>query len=145
AEVSKELARELAPTTNAYHEIWLDGEKVVDTKSEEKFYGSTYLPRKFKIAVAAPEDNCVDVYTQDNGLIAVVENGEVVGFNILVGGGQGMTNRRADTFATLGAPLGYVKKEHAAEAVRSVVAVFRDEGNRSDRKHARLKYLIDTL
>lgn len=144
ADVTKQLAKELLPATNAYHEIWLDGEKVVDTKQEEKFYGSTYLPRKFKIAVAAPEDNCVDVYTQDTELVGVVENGEVTGFNILVGGGQGMTNRRADTFATLGSPLGYVAKEHAAEAVRTVVAVFRDAGNRSDRKHARLKYLIDT-
>lgn len=142
-EVTKELARELAPATNAYHEIWLDGEKVVDTKKEETFYGSTYLPRKFKLAVAAPGDNCVDVYTQDAGLIAIVKNGEVTGFNLLVGGGQGMTNRRADTFATLASPLGYIEKEHAAEALRTVVALFRDGGNRSDRKHARLKYLIN--
>ena len=144
AKVTQELATELRPATNAYHEIWLDGEKVVDTKQEEKFYGSTYLPRKFKIAVAAPGDNCVDVYTQDAGLIGVVEDGEVQGFNLLVGGGQGMTNRRADTFATLATTLGYVAKDHAAEAVRTVVAIFRDAGNRSDRKHARLKYLIDS-
>ncbi len=143
AKVTHQLAEDLRPTTRAYHEIWLDGEKLVDTKQEEKFYGTNYLPRKFKIAVAAPDDNCVDVYTQDCGLVGVVEDGEVKGFNILVGGGQGMTNRRADTFASLGITLGFVDTELAAEAVRTVVAIFRDYGNRSDRKHARLKYLID--
>ena len=142
AKVTRQLAEELRPATQAYHEIWLDGEKLVDTKHEEKFYGTTYLPRKFKIAVAAPGDNCVDVYTQDCGLVGVVEDGEVKGFNILVGGGQGMTNRRADTFASLAVTLGFVEAEVAAEAVRTVVAIFRDYGNRSDRKHARLKYLL---
>jgi sulfite reductase (ferredoxin) len=141
--VAEELAIALRPATKAYHEIWLDGKKVVTSKEEEPFYGDTYLPRKFKVAVAASNDNCVDVFTQDVGLVAIVKEGRVEGFNLVVGGGQGMTNRRPDTFATLGMNLGFVSAEKVVLAVKSVGAVFRDHGNRSDRKHARLKYLID--
>ncbi len=139
---AREIAEKLRPASAAYHEIWLDQEKVVDTKPEEPFYGTSYLPRKFKTAVACGCDNCVDVYTQDCGLIAVLDGDELVGFNVVVGGGQGMTNRRADTFAALAQPLGFVAPEYGADAVKAVAAVFRDFGNRSDRKHARLKYLL---
>jgi sulfite reductase (ferredoxin) len=141
--VAHDIAVALRPSTKAYHEIWLEGEKVVTTKEEEPFYGATYLPRKFKVAVAASHDNCVDVFTQDVGLVAIVKDGDVEGFNLIVGGGQGMTNRRPDTFAALGQPMGFVSVENGIRAVKSVAAVFRDHGNRSDRKHARLKYLID--
>lgn len=137
---ARKIAEVLRPESKAYHEIWLDQEKVADT--QEPFYGDTYLPRKFKTAVACGCDNCVDVYTQDCGLVAVFEAGVLQGYNVVVGGGQGMTNRQADTFAALAQPLGFVAPEHGAAAVKTVAAVFRDFGNRSDRRHARLKYLL---
>ncbi len=137
------IAEALRPASRAYHEIWLDQEKVADTQvAEEPFYGKAYLPRKFKTAVASGCDNCVDVYTQDCGLIAVFDDNVLVGFNVVVGGGQGMTNGKADTFAALAKPLGFVAPEHAAETVKTVAAVFRDYGNRNDRRHARIKYLL---
>ena len=162
-ELASELSRALEPETGAYHEIWLDGEKVVDgrvidgrtaaeaaaetTPESEPLYGDTYLPRKFKTAVALPDDNTVDVYTQDVGLVAVVGDdgdGETLrGINLLVGGGLGMTHRKADTFARLGSELGYVELGDAIAAVQAILRVFRDHGNRSDRKHARIKYLIE--
>src|SRR3954469_1693782 len=141
-EVAEALARELRPASKAYHEIWLDGEKQVSTEQEEPFYGDRYLPRKFKSAVGLSVDNCVDIYSQDVGLLAIVTAGRIRGFNLLVGGGLGMTHNKADTTARLAQPLGFVPTEHGVEAVRLVAAIFRDHGNRSDRRHARLKYLI---
>jgi sulfite reductase (ferredoxin) len=140
--VADALARELRPGSRAYHEIWLDGEPQVSTASEEPFYGEHYLPRKFKAAVGLSTDNCVDIWAQDVGLLAVVHHGRLTGFNLLVGGGLGMTHNKADTTARLAAPLGFLAPEHAIEAVRLVAAIFRDHGNRSDRRHARLKYLL---
>jgi sulfite reductase beta subunit-like hemoprotein len=137
-----DLALALRPATRAYHEIWLDGEPVVNTAEEEPFYGPQYLPRKFKTAVALANDNSVDVYAQDLGFIAIVEGGQVVGYNVVVGGGLGMTAGKADTVAALGQTLGYVAAEHVVEAARTVVAIYRDHGNRADRRHARIKYLI---
>src|SRR3954470_988600 len=141
-EVAETLALELRPASRAYHEIWLDGEKQVSSEAEEPFYGDRYLPRKFKTAVGLSVDNCVDIYSQDVGLLAIVSAGRIRGFNLLVGGGLGMTHNKADTTARLAQPLGFVPTEHGVEAVRLVASIFRDHGNRSDRRHARLKYLI---
>ena len=140
--VAEALARELRPRTRAYYEIWLDGEKQVSTEQEEPFYRDRYLPRKFKTAVGLSTDNCVDIWAQDVGLLAIVRDGRITGFNLLVGGGLGMTHNKGDTTARLAEPLGFVPTEHGVEAVRIVAAIFRDHGNRSDRRHARLKYLL---
>ena len=140
--VAEALAKELRPASQAYHEIWLEGEKQVSTEQEEPFYGDRYLPRKFKTAVGLSVDNCVDIYSQDVGLLAIVADGRIRGFNLLVGGGLGMTHNKGDTTARLAQPLGFVPTAHGVEAVRVVAAIFRDHGNRSDRRHARLKYLI---
>ena len=139
--VAEAVAAELRPSSRAYHEIWLDGERQVTTE-EEPFYGTQYLPRKFKTAVGLSSDNCVDIYSQDVGLLAIVGRGGLTGFNLLVGGGLGMTHNKGDTTARLAQPLGFVPLEHGVEAVRLVAAIFRDHGNRSDRRHARLKYLL---
>ena len=141
-EVAEALALELRPATHAYYEIWLDGQKQASTEREEPFYGDRYLPRKFKTAVGLSTDNCVDIWSQDVGLLAVVQDGRIAGFNLLVGGGLGMTHNKGDTTARLAEPLGFVATEHGVEAVRIVAAIFRDHGNRSDRRHARLKYLL---
>jgi sulfite reductase beta subunit-like hemoprotein len=140
--VAEALARELRPETRAYYEIWLDGQKQVSTEQEEPFYRDVYLPRKFKAAVGLSTDNCVDIWAQDVGLLAIVRDGRITGYNLLVGGGLGMTHNKGDTTARLAEVLGFVATEHALEAVRVVAAIFRDHGNRSDRRHARLKYLL---
>ena len=140
--VAEALAAELRPGTRAYHEIWLDGQKQLSTEHEEPFYGDRYLPRKFKTAVGLSSDNCVDIWAQDAGLLAIVRDGRIHGFNLLVGGGLGMTHNKGDTTARLAEPLGFVPTEHGVEAVRIVAAIFRDHGNRGDRRHARLKYLL---
>ena len=142
SQVAEALARELRPSSHAYHEIWLDGQKQVSSEQEEPFYGDQYLPRKFKTAVGLSIDNCVDIYSHDVGLLAVVADGRIHGFNLLVGGGLGMTHNKGDTMARLAQPLGFVPTAHGVEAVRIVAAIFRDHGNRSDRRHARLKYLL---
>jgi sulfite reductase (ferredoxin) len=141
-QVAEAIARELRPGSRAYHEIWLDGENQVSTEEEEPFYGDRYLPRKFKTAVGLSIDNCVDIYSQDVGLLAIVADGRIQGFNLLVGGGLGMTHHKADTTARLAQSLGFVPTAYGVEAVRLVASIFRDHGNRSDRRHARLKYLI---
>ncbi len=140
--LAREIAVALRPASRAYHEIWLDEERVVSTQDEEPFYGPQYLPRKFKTGIAPATDNCVDIFSYDCGLIALIEDGQARGFNVVVGGGMGMTHGRPDTFAKLAEPLGRVSVEHAVETVRTVAAIFRDFGNRADRRHARLKYLI---
>lgn len=141
--LAREIAVQLRPATRAYHEIWLDGEKALSTEQEEPFYGDVYLPRKFKTAIALADDNCVDVYNDDAGLIAILEGSRIVGYNVLVGGGMGMTHGKADTVARLSEPVGFVVPEHVVEAVRTICAIFRDHGNREDRRHARIKYLIN--
>lgn len=140
--LAREIAVQLRPATRAYHEIWLDEEKIESTQDEEPFYGPQYLPRKFKTGFALATDNCVDIFSYDCGLIALIENGQARGFNVVVGGGMGMTHGRQDTFARLAEPLGRVAVENAVETVRTLAAIFRDFGNRGDRRHARLKYLI---
>ena len=141
-EVARQVAIQLRPASGAYHEIWLDGEKHLSTQPEEPFYGEQYLPRKFKTGIALAGDNCIDLYSYDFGLIALVEGDRLIGFNIVVGGGMGMTHNKPDTFARLAEPLGFIDPAHAVEAAKTTCGIFRDFGNRADRRHARLKYLL---
>ena len=139
-----ELVAELTPRTGAYHEIWLDGEVVQSSEPEvEPLYGEQYLPRKFKTTVAIEGDNCVDIYAHDLAIVAMRGPEESVrGFNLLVGGGLGRTHNKPETFVAVALPLGFVAPVHVVAAAREVIAVQRDYGDRSNRRHARLKYTI---
>lgn len=140
------ISNHLLPQTNAYHEIWLDGEKVLDSSEEvEPMYGKTYLPRKFKIGIALPPSNDIDVYSQDIGLIAIVDHDELIGFNVLVGGGMGMTHGNKNTYPQIGRLLGYIPKEEVVDVCEKILTIQRDYGNRVDRKNARFKYTVDRL
>ena len=141
--VAKLISSHLKPRTRAYHEIWLDGEKVAGRQDEEPIYGETYLPRKFKIAVAVPPRNDVDVFSNDLGFIAIEENGELLGFDVAVGGGFGMTHGKVATYPRLADVIGFCLPDQVVEVAEKVVLVQRDHGDRSDRRHARLKYTID--
>jgi sulfite reductase (ferredoxin) len=151
------FASHFAPRSAGYYEIWLDGEKVdnpllppagpniVPTSGDdpvEPIYGKTYLPRKFKTAFALPEDNCTDIHANDLGFLAIVEGGKLVGYNVLVGGGLGTTPSADKTFPYLSKPLAFVTRDEILEIGEGVLKVYRDFGNRSDRKRARIKYLI---
>ncbi len=134
----------------AYEEIWLDGERIkgVETKSPEEvepIYGKTFLPRKFKIAFAFPDDNCVDVYSNDLGIVPEIKDEKLLGFTILAGGGFGTTHGVKTTYPRLGSPLCFVKPEDLVKIAEAVVLTQRDFGNREDRKTARLKYTIDRM
>lgn len=143
---SRALSEHLTPRTRAYHEIWLDGEQVLSTAEEqEPIYGDTYLPRKFKIGIAVPPDNDVDVFSQDLGYIAVLEAGQLVGFNVTVGGGLGMTHGEYATFPRAADVLGFCTPAQVLAVAEAVVTTQRDFGDRTDRRHARLKYTIETL
>ncbi|WP_267224319.1 assimilatory sulfite reductase (NADPH) hemoprotein subunit [Dyella silvae] len=143
-EWASKLSLELSPRTHAYHEIWLDGEPLVgEPKDEEPLYGTTYLPRKFKIGLAIPPLNDIDVFAQDLGLIAIIEQGRLQGFNVAIGGGMGATHGDPSTYPRLASVIGFVDPERLLAVAEAVVAVQRDWGNRSERKHARLKYTID--
>lgn len=137
----------LMPKTRAYYEIWLDEEKIADKKDEDDpLYQDHYLPRKFKIAIAIPPNNDVDVFANDIGLIAIIENNQLKGFNIAVGGGLSTTHGNPATYARLGSIIGFVEgEEKTLKAVYEILTVQRDFGNRSDRKLARLKYTVDTM
>ena len=146
------LAVHLRPRTTAYHELWLTdqqtGEKHragggVEGHEVEPVYGPTYLPRKFKIGIGLPGDNSTDVYSHDLGLLAVCEDWNVVGYNVLVGGGFGMTPSAKKTFPAIAQPLCFSAADQVVDIATAVIKVQRDFGNRSDRKIARLKYLID--
>lgn len=141
------ISEHLSPRTAAYHEIWLDGEKVLDTqeqaKEQEPIYGPVYLPRKFKIGVAVPPSNDVDVYSQDLGLIAIYQNGRLQGFNIAVGGGMGMTHGDPLTYPQLARVIGFCSADQIIDVAEKTVMIQRDYGDRSVRKHARFKYTID--
>lgn len=140
------LAMHLAPRTSAYHEIWVNGQSQGGPREEvEPIYGKVYLPRKFKAGLALPTDNCIDIYAQDLGLLADVQGDEIVGYDILVGGGMGRTHGRADTFAHLGQRILYCTRGQFLAAAEAVVKFYRDNGNRSDRKRARIKYLVADL
>ncbi|MFO0926555.1 MAG: NADPH-dependent assimilatory sulfite reductase hemoprotein subunit [Gemmataceae bacterium] len=142
-DAARRLAAHFAPRSNAYHEVWLDGEPVENPGArEEPIYGKVYLPRKFKIGFGLPEDNCVDVFAQDLGLLALVEGGHIVGYNFLVGGGMGMSHGNAKTFPYLAKPICHVPADRLVETAEAVVKLFRDHGNRADRKRARLKYVV---
>lgn len=137
------LSEYLLPHTRAYHEIWLDEKQIVGADESEPVYGPTYLPRKFKIGIAVPPINDVDVFSQDLGFIAIIENGELLGYNLLAGGGMGSTHGDARTYPRLADVLGFIRPEQLIPAAEAVLTTQRDFGNRSDRKLSRLKYTID--
>jgi sulfite reductase (NADPH) hemoprotein beta-component len=146
AEDAKRISAHLTPQTNAYHEIWLDGELVEGgEKEEEPLYGKLYLPRKFKIAIAIPPRNDSDVLSNDLGFIAIVENGQLIGYNVTVGGGMAYTFGNELTYPRVADVVGYFPKEKIVEVAEAVLIFQRDHGNRSERKNARLKYTIDRL
>lgn len=150
---SKTISDHLLPSTSAYHEIWLtddDGKKsqvAGDAVQDfEPLYGPTYLPRKFKITIAIPPHNDTDVYAHDVGLIAIKgDDGHLVGFNLLAGGGMGATHNNKKTYPQTGRMMGFVKTEEVHIACEKVMLVQRDHGDRKNRKHARLKYTIDDM
>ncbi|MFT7087013.1 MAG: sulfite reductase (NADPH) hemoprotein beta-component [Rickettsiales bacterium] len=173
-EFAVRISDEFLPKTNAFKEIWLDGEpietpaplqnestgdprkpnslggqnecSVLQNKDlVEPVYGKTYLPRKFKIVLALPPHNDVDVFAHDVGLIAITNGKEIQGFNVVVGGGMGMTHGNEKTYPRVGNEIGYVAKEHILQVVENILTTQRDFGNREDRKQARLKYTIDRL
>jgi len=142
--VTKGISDHLSPQTRAYHEIWIDGELTESSEEDvEPIYGKTYLPRKFKISVAIPPTNEVDIFAQDLGFIAIADdNGELVGFNVTVGGGLGMTHNKPETFPRIADEIGFCTPQQVNEVAEQVVTIQRDHGDRSDRRHARLKYTI---
>ncbi len=144
--LSEEISAHLTPQTGAYHEIWLDGEKVETSAEEEQepIYGKTYLPRKFKIAVAIPPSNDVDIHANDLSFVAIIEDEKIVGYNIAVGGGMGMTHGLKTTFPRLADIIGFITPDKAVDLAEKVVLVQRDFGNRHDRKQSRLKYTINS-
>ena len=154
-EVADELNARLLPKSEAYYQLWLDGERqplpegatpepVAKADDVEPIYGRTYLPRKFKIGIAYPEDNCVDVFTQDVGIVPVLDGETLRGFNLLIGGGLGMSHTDPDTRPFLAKELGFVTRDQLARTVEGIVTVQRDFGNREERKFARMKWLVET-
>ena len=163
-EYADKVADLLTPQTGAYYEIWLDGEKVISAEEApevkaarnrngngtvvhdnvEPIYGTHYMPRKFKMSVTVPGDNSVDVYTHDVSLVVITDkNGELKGFNVLAGGGLGRTHNKETTFARKADEIGYVAKDDVYDLVKAIVATQRDYGDRVNRRHARMKYLIN--
>jgi sulfite reductase (ferredoxin) len=163
-EYANNIADLLTPQTGAYYEIWLDGEKVISAEEApsvkasrqkdtnginkndpiEPIYGQHYMPRKFKIGVTVPGDNSIDIYTNDLGLVVITDaNGELQGFNILAGGGLGRTHNKEETFPRMADAIGYVDKEEVYDLVKAIVATQRDYGDRGDRRHARMKYILE--
>lgn len=146
AEDAKKISAYLTPQTAAYHEIWLDGKLVEGgEKDEEPLYGKTYLPRKFKTAIAIPPRNDSDVLSNDLGFIAIIENGQLAGYNVTVGGGMAYTFGNNNTYPRVADVVGYIPKTEIVKVSEAVLVFQRDHGNRSDRKNARLKYTIDRL
>ncbi|MBI5687913.1 MAG: NADPH-dependent assimilatory sulfite reductase hemoprotein subunit [Verrucomicrobia bacterium] len=144
---ARKLSAALAPRTPAYHSIWIDG-KALDLADEnvknfvDPLYGKSYLPRKFKIAFAIPPVNDVDVFANDAGLIAIVEGGKLIGFNLAAGGGMGRSHGNDETFPRVADVIGFLTPDQVEQTVRAVVTIHRDFGDRANRKHARLKYLL---
>lgn len=162
-EYANKVANLFTPQTGAYYEIWLDGDKLISaekaperklarqqdfnaeifTKDVEPIYGPNYLPRKFKCCVTVPRDNSIDVYTHDISLVVITNpGGELEGFNVFTGGGMGRTHNKEETFARLSDPIGYVAKEDIYTLLKTIGAIQRDYGDRTNRLHARMKYLI---
>lgn len=156
-ETAKAISLHLTPKTSAYWELWLDGQQVDEQgepkanksitrevkEDDEPIYGKTYLPRKFKIALAIPPHNDTDIFSNDIGLIAIIENGQLTGYNVAAGGGLGMTFGMPETYPRLGDLLGYVDKDRVVDVCEKIVTIQRDWGNRENRKRSRLKYTID--
>ncbi len=146
AAFAQTISDHLLPKTTAYHEIWLDKKLLTEGGSdEEPILGKTYLPRKFKIALATPPYNDTDVFSNDIGLIAIGEGDQLAGFNVAVGGGMGMTFGNGETYPRLADVIGYVSKEEALQLIEETVKIQRDYGNRENRKIARFKYTLDRL
>jgi sulfite reductase (ferredoxin) len=150
---AKELVLNVRPRTRAYHETWLvdeatrerqlvGGGKIQEGEEIEPLYGPSYMPRKFKFGIALPTDNIVDLYANDVGFMAIAENWNVVGYNVLVGGSFGVTPSAEKTFVAIAQPLCYIPASQAVELAKAIMKVQRDFGNRADRKVARLKYLV---
>jgi sulfite reductase (NADPH) hemoprotein beta-component len=145
-DTAKAISDHLLPATPAYREIWLEGERIVGGEEEvvEPIYGKTYLPRKFKVVVAVPPSNDVDVFAHDLGYIAILdENDDVVGYNVTLGGGMGMTHGQPETYPRTAEVMGFCKPQEAVAVAEAVVTVQRDWGDRSNRAHARLKYTVE--
>ncbi len=163
-EYAKQISDHLLPNTSAYYEIWVDEEKVdLSTDKSEVIYGKTYLPRKFKIGLALPEDNCIDLFTQDVGVVGITgkchpeqsegshvrsfvakaPQDDIIGFNLLVGGGLGHNHNKPETYPRLASELGFVEPEKLINTLEKIVTIQRDFGSRENRRHARMKYLID--
>ncbi len=163
-EYADNVADLLTPQTGAYYEIWLDGEKVISAEEnpevvaarqrngngttveggEEPIYGTHYMPRKFKCSVTVPGDNSVDLFSQDVSLVVIVnQQGELEGFNVYAGGGLGRTHNKEETFPRIADPIGYVDRADVYDLVKAIVATQRDYGDRTDRRHARMKYLLE--
>lgn len=141
--LAKQASDHALHQTGAYQEIWYGAEREHTAGPEEPFYGATYMPRKFKIGFAVPPSNDIDVYSQDLGLIAIAEGGELQGFNVAIGGGLGRTDRAPKTYPRLASVIGYVDADQLFATIDAVLAVQRDYGDRVDRAHARFKYTID--
>lgn len=144
-DVAQKIHDHLTPRTSSYAEIWLNGEKTdtIGKEEEEPIYGKTYLPRKFKIAVALPPRNDVDVFSNCLGFVGISEKDKIVGYNVLVGGGLGMTHGKTATYPRLADVIGFCSPEQVVEVAEEVVKLQRDHGDRSDRRHARMKYTVE--
>jgi len=144
ADLARRISQHLLPSTTAYHEIWLDQKLIAHSKKEvEPLYGNRYLPRKFKIAVVLPPYNDCDVFSQDLGFIAIVENNQIKGYNIAVGGGMGSTFGLPEAYPRLAEVIGYCLPDQVVDIAEKILMVQRDNGNRQDRKRSRMKYTID--
>ncbi len=135
------IAERLSFRTSAYYEIWVDGEKATETE-DDPLYRDAYLPRKFKIAVADPEDNCVDLFTNDVGILPELSGQNLAGFHVFVGGGLGSTHLKSETFPVLAQPLSFVEPAGLLDLVEAIMCTQRDLGDRADRRQARMKYLV---
>jgi len=143
-EYARRLSEHLTPRTTAYHEIWLDEELLSSSRQdEEPIYGKHYLPRKFKIALAIPPSNDVDLFANDLGFIAITEDDHLLGFNVSVGGGLSMTHGETSTYPRLADVIGYCPKHKTLQVAEEIVKIQRDFGDRTNRKHARFKYTIE--
>ena len=144
--LAEDIANHLLPKSRAWHEIWIGEERVAGSVEEdEPIYGRTYMPRKFKIGVALPPHNDVDVFTQDLSFVAIRNGAAIIGYDVIAGGGMGMTHGEPETYPRAGSVIGFCLPQHAVDVAEKVVTMQRDHGDRSNRKQARLKYTIDRL
>ena len=150
--LARQISDRFMPESTAYYEFWLDGEKVladgtrvqVTPKRDESFYGPTYMPRKHKMSIGLPHDNCIDIFTHDLSLEAVLDDGgQIQGFNLLAGGGLGSTHGKAETFPRLADRIGFLPADQALPVLEAASAIYRDYGDRTNRRHARLKYVLE--